>query len=211
MYIPDAFRISDSGTLYDFIDRYDFATIVTTTVDGLVASHVPVVLERHPAAVLRAHVARANTHWHSFDGKAEALVIFQGPHGYVSPTWYANSPAVPTWNYAAVHVYGAPRVVDDPLVTRALLGALVDRYERSRSPSWSAAAAPTDFIERLTAGTVTFEIPIMRIEGKFKLGQNRSLEDRLGTIAGLEREQNVESAALATFMKTFAAARSGTV
>ena len=110
MYVPASFAISDEKTLESFIERYDFATLTSSSSTGLVASHIPIMLRRSAGrAVLIGHVARANSQWQQFDGTAEALAIFHGPHAYVSPTWYATSPAVPTWNYAVVHVYGKPR------------------------------------------------------------------------------------------------------
>lgn len=114
MYVPASFAVLDEKTLASFIERYDFAILTSSSSTGLVASHIPIMFRRSAGtAVLIGHVARANNQWQQFDGNAEALAIFHGPHAYVSPTWYATSPAVPTWNYAAVHVYGKPRVRDE--------------------------------------------------------------------------------------------------
>src|SRR5436853_579782 len=107
MYVPRSFAVSDEKILESFIERYDFATLTSSSSTGLVASHIPIMLRRSVGKpVLIGHVARANNQWRHFDGTVEALAVFYGPHAYVSPTWYATSPAVPTWNYAAVHVYG---------------------------------------------------------------------------------------------------------
>jgi len=202
MYIPEAYRITETEHLYSFIERYDFATIVSQSVQGLVASHVPVLLQKQPG-VLRAHFARANKHWQMFDRTAEALTIFHGPHAYVSPSWYVTSPAVPTWNYGAVHVYGRPRILKGMEDVKGLLSALTNKYEAHRKRPWQIEGAPAEFIEKLAAAIVAFEIPIERIEGKFKLGQNRSLDDRRGTVAGLQQENTQEARALADFMRLF--------
>jgi transcriptional regulator len=122
MYAPASFAVSDERTLESFIDRYDFATLTTPSAAGLVASHIPIMLRRSAGkASLIGHVARANSQWKHFDGHTEALAMFHGPHAYVSPTWYATSPAVPTWNYAAVHGYGKPRAREDGDVAAAKL------------------------------------------------------------------------------------------
>ena len=128
MYVPASFAVSDEKTLESFIERYDFATLITGSATGLVASHIPLMLRRSVGnAFLIGHVARANSQWEHFDGNTEALAIFHGPHAYVSPTWYTTSPAVPTWNYAAVHVYGKPRAREEGDFTAAALRDLVAR------------------------------------------------------------------------------------
>ena len=128
MYVPASFAISDEKILESFIERYDFATMTSSSSAGLVASHIPIMLRRSAGkAVLVGHVARANSHWRQFDGSAESLAIFQGPHAYVSPSWYATGPAVPTWNYSAVHVYGKPLAREDGDFTAAALRDLSGR------------------------------------------------------------------------------------
>src|SRR6185295_13438480 len=137
MYVPGSFAISDEKTLESFIERYDFATLTSSSSTGLVASHIPIMLRPVAGkAVLIGHVARANGQWRQFDGKAEALAIFQGPHAYISPTWYATSPAVPTWNYAAVHVYGSARAIHDAEQLSALVDRLVGIYEAGMPQPW---------------------------------------------------------------------------
>jgi transcriptional regulator len=202
MYVPASFAVSDEKTLESFIERYDFATLTTPSATGLVASHIPIMLRR-PAGktVLVGHVARANSQWRHFDGNAEALAIFHGPHAYVSPTWYATSPAVPTWNYAVVHVYGKPRAREDGEFTAAALRDLVARHEGSRATPWRTEALVGDLYEKLTKGVVAFEMPIERIEGQFKLGQNRSRDDRRGMLKGLDAEKSPGAAALAAFIR----------
>ena len=152
-------------------------------------------------AVLIGHVARANSQWQQFDGKAEALAIFHGPHAYVSPTWYATSPAVPTWNYAAVHVYGKPRAREEGEFTSTALRDLVGKHEGSRANPWRAEDLAGDFFDRLAKAIVAFEMPIDRIDGQYKLGQNRSQDDRVGMLQGLDAETSADAAALAAFVR----------
>jgi len=201
MYIPSAFRVDDRASLYDLIEQNSFGTLVTV-LDGIpFASHIPFILDRG-RGVLLGHVARANPQGRSVDGTAEALVIFQGPHAYVSPSWYAAAPAVPTWNYAAVHVYGVPRLLEQaPLLD--LLRQLVRRYETGRERPWPMAL-PADYERKMLQAIIGFEIPLTRVEGKFKLSQNRSSEDRRGVIQALEAGDDGERA-LAEFMARFAA------
>ena len=128
MYIPKSFQVTDPEVLAAFIRAHSFATLVSA-VDGTpFATHLPLLLDQ---GTLLGHVARANPHWQAFDGQREALAIFHGPHAYISPTWYATGPAVPTWNYAAVHVYGAPRLIEGEA-----LAALVDRLPKKELASY---------------------------------------------------------------------------
>ena len=202
MYVPASFAVSDEKTLDSFIERYEFATLTSSSSIGLVASHIPIMLRRSAGkAVLVGHVARANDQWRQFDGNAEALAIFHGPHAYVSPTWYATAPAVPTWNYAAVHVYGKPRAREEGGFTAAALRDLVARHEVSRAKPWRTEDLARDFFEKLAKAIVAFEMPIDRIEGKFKLGQNRSQDDRVGMLEGLDAEKSPDAEALAAFIR----------
>ena len=202
MYVPASFAVSDVKTLDSFIERYEFATLTSSSSTGLVASHIPIMLRRSAGkAVLVGHVARANDQWRQFDGNAEALAIFHGPHAYVSPTWYATAPAVPTWNYAAVHVYGKPLARDEGDFTAAVLRDLVARHEVSRAKPWRTEDLARDLFEKLAKAIVAFEMPIDRIEGKFKLGQNRSQDDRVGMLEGLDAEKSPDAEALAAFIR----------
>lgn len=201
MFNPESFKIDDDVQIEHFLRRHDLATLVSAPASGMVATHVPVVVRRTAAGlVVVGHVARANAHWESMDGATAALAVFLGPHAYVSPTWYATGPAVPTWNYATVHAHGKPRAVADPAFTIDVLREIVQRYETGAG-AWRLDDLPPDFRDGLTASIVAFEMPVERLEAKFKLGQNRSAEDRAGTIAGLQRTPSPEAAALAAFMK----------
>jgi transcriptional regulator len=201
MYRKTSFNVDDVGTLAAFIAQHAFATVMTAVGgDGLTASHVPLVLSRHGTALtLTGHLARANDHWRHFDGQTPALVIFQGPHAYVSPTWYTSAPAVPTWNYAVVHARGKPRVLDDAQLLRSVR-AMVEKYEGGRAPRWRMEDTPPVFQAGLLEAIVGFELVVESIEGKFKLSQNRSRADREGTVAGLEANGD-EAALLASFMR----------
>ena len=190
MYVPPHFSESDLGHLHEVI-RHNAFGVVTSLVDGhLMATHLPFLIDpdRGPNGTLLAHMARANPHSKGFDGVTEALVVFSGPHGYISPNWYEKGPAVPTWNYVAVHAYGVPVLRDDPAETRAHLGQLAAIYEAGRDRPWRIEDQPADFIDRLVPRVIAFEIPITRIEGKFKLVQNRSAEDRRRVANALRAE-----------------------
>ncbi len=189
MYIPKPFEVTELATLHDFIEGNGFATIVTSIDDAPFATRVPLILDRAagPHGTLIGHVARANPHWRSFDGKSQALAMFDGPHAYISPRWYVTSPAVPTWNYATVHAYGLPRIIDEPRRVEEIVDCLVAIYEAPMPTPWSNSAVPHDFKTNLLKAIVGFEMPIDRIEGKFKLGQNRPVEDQLATIIKLEK------------------------
>jgi transcriptional regulator len=202
MYLPAAFRLDDEATTSAFIGQYDFATIVSTSSNGPLVTHAPLLARRNPDGrlVLVRHVARDNDHWRAMDGATPAVAIFHGPHGYISPTWYASAPAVPTWNYAVVHAHGKPFVPDEDDFTAAAIAALVDKYEKGPG-AWRIQSMPPDFYAGLLASIVGFEMPIERIEAKLKLGQNRSDADRAGAIAGLERQTSPQASALADLMR----------
>ena len=202
MYVRRSFAVSDEKILDSFIEKYGFATLVSSSSSGLVASHIPITLRRTDGqAVLVGHVARANSHWRQFDGSAETLAIFHGPHAYVSPSWYATGPAVPTWNYSVVHVYGKPRAREDSEFTASALRDLVAKYEGARATPWRMEDLAPDFYDKLARAIVAFEMPIDRIEGQFKLGQNRPHEDRIGMLEGLDAEGSPDADALAEFIR----------
>ena len=202
MYIPTPFLVEDRKVIVAFMRQFDFAAVVSHSDAGLVASHVPVLIREVGSELhIVGHVARGNSHWRLMESQAESMVIFQGPHAYVSPTWYAVSPAVPTWNYAVVHAYGAARVREDATFIAGVVEDLTRRYEEQREHPWSTQAVPGESYEKLLNAIVGFEISVSRCEAKFKLGQNRSVEDRAGTIAGLERESSPKALELAHFMR----------
>lgn len=202
MYTPPAFKVTDEDQIEEFCRSYGFATLVTSTSDGLAATHVPVVLRTTPSGpVLVGHVARANSPWASMDGEAECLAIFNGPHAYVSPSWYANSPAVPTWNYAVVHAHGFLRAKEDREFMHELLRELSGQYENHRKAPWRLEQLEPDVYEKFASAIVCFEMRVTSFEAKFKLGQNRRPEDRIGTIMGLAGEGREDATELAEFMR----------
>ncbi len=190
MYIPKAFQIADSRVLAEFIASNSFATLISSVQGSFFATHLPLILDQSQSSqgALLGHVARANRHWHAFDGQQEALAIFHGPHAYISPSWYtSSSPAVPTWNYAVVHVYGVPRVVDDEQWLSDFVDRLVTIYEADKPQPWPGIL-PTDLRASLLKAIVGFTMDITRVEGKFKLGQNRSLDDQRAMVHHLEAQ-----------------------
>ena len=200
MYIPPSFLITDPTKLANFMNANSFATIVSFDGDRPFASHLPV---RHMAtddgAVLTSHMARNNPQWQHFAADREVLTIFQGPHGYVSPSWYSTSAAVPTWNYTAVHAYGIPSVFDDHERVVALLAETVEFYERSFTKPWPGIL-PEEFRDQLIKAIVAFEIRLTNVEGKFKLSQNRSHDDIRGVYNALAISNKPANRELASFM-----------
>lgn len=200
MYTPAHFQIDDRDTLNAFMRRHSFATIVTH--DGKVphATHMPVLLNPTQGShgCLLSHMARANPQWRHFTD-SEVLVIFTGPHAYISPAWYATEPAVPTWNYTAVHAYGIPRIVTQHDRFSRMLHELVEFYEAERPNRWHGTLPP-EFRDGLMKGIVGIEIEITRLEGKFKLSQNRP-QDAPCIITALETSPDQTDRDTAQMMK----------
>jgi len=172
MYIPGYYKIEDREMALRFMRAYNFAALVSTGDEGMVATHLPfVIAEREGQVVLSSHLAKANPHWKLFDRTRESLVIFQGPHAYISPTFYDSPVNVPTWNYAVVHAYGAPRILDGS-ETEALLLTMMDSFEAAYRTQYGDL--PEDFRRKMLNGIVAFEIVAARLEGKHKLSQNKT-------------------------------------
>jgi transcriptional regulator len=178
MYIPTAFGETDPGKLHDFIASHSFGLLVSAPEGVPFATHLPLLLERDagPHGCLVGHVARANPQWHGLDGQT-VLVVFSGPHAYVSPSWYESDNVVPTWNYVAVHAYGTLRLVEDPDAVTRILTAMVATYERSRPNPWTFDPG-TAYFRKMVQAIVGFRVEITRLEGKWKLNQNHSQERR---------------------------------
>ena len=188
MYIPDHFREDRPDVLHDAMRQIGFATLVT---QGLDANHLPMLPEaKGERSVLRGHVARANPVWKS--GPGEALAIFLGPHAYVSPNWYPSKAetgkAVPTWNYITVHARGTIAWIQDGDWLRAHVGALSATHEAGRENPWAITDAPASYIDSMLRAIVGFELSIAKLEGKWKLTQNRDAADRAGVREGLLRD-----------------------
>ncbi|MBL0143634.1 MAG: FMN-binding negative transcriptional regulator [Betaproteobacteria bacterium] len=188
-YVPRHFRIDDRETLERFVEAHAFGALVSAGPAGFSVSHIPFLPERGADGRLRllGHVARANAHWQELEAAGEVLVIFEGPHAYVSPGWYANHPSVPTWNYAVVHAHGTARLLA-PQDLAPLLDRLSRTYEDDRQSPWRMESLPADYTPKLLEAIVAFEIAVDRLEGKFKLSQNRRPEDVEGVAAALEAE-----------------------
>ena len=199
MYIPEHFAETDLPTLHEFMCRHSFASLVTQH-DGLpFASHLPMLLDSSIGThgALLGHMARNNAQWHDFAAGTEVLVMFLGPHAYVSPAWYEPNPmAVPTWNFMAVHAYGEAHVLPEDELEDTLR-RLVDENEKAFSPPWKLELSRT-MRERMLGAIVGFEIKLRRIEGKFKLSQNRTEQDQRNVIAQLS--QTVHGNAVAHWM-----------
>jgi transcriptional regulator len=202
VYIPNHFRIDDRAVLFDFMARNNFGILITTDHAAPIATHLPFQIDpqRGEHGVLSGHMARANNQWQTFAPDQEALIVFQGPHTYISPSWYQKQPSVPTWNYATVHAYGWPRIIEDDRVTHDSLQGLVDKHEAAFDQPWQMKL-PEDYYQRQVKAIVVFEIELTRVEGKFKMSQNRSVEDRSGVVAALERSGDDNSIAVAQFIE----------
>lgn len=197
MYIPIHFEVTDRERLFPVIREFSFATVVTNDGRAPFASHLPILLDEEGEPRLLGHMARANPQWKHFEN-GEVLVIFQGPHGYISPSWYEGKKVVPTWNYVTVHAYGTAKIIDGDALTK-LIDQTVASYESGRPKPWKAEL-PAEFKESLMKAIVGFEIPIGRMEGKFKLGQNRSAADLQGAVEGLRESGDPLDAQLADWM-----------
>lgn len=200
MYQPGAFREERLEILHALIRAHPLGTLITAGSAGLTANLVPfLVADQGERGTLRAHIARANDQVEALRAGAETLVVFQGPDAYISPSWYPSKQehgrVVPTWNYVVVQVRGTPRLIEDPLWIRAQIGALTQSQEGQRARPWSVADAPEDFVEAQIRAIVGVEITILRIEGKWKVSQNRSAADRQGVVEGLQDEARNEEMA----------------
>ena len=200
MYIPPAFRVDSLDFQHGLIREHPLGLLITAGTGGLMANPLPFLIEADGSAFgkLRAHLARANTQLAELAEARECLVVFQGPQSYVTPSWYATKQdtgkVVPTWNYATVHAWGKPQIFDDASWLRQQIGELTDKQESRRHARWAVEDAPPDFITSQVKGIVGLEIPISRIEGKWKVSQNRPEQDRHGVITGLRSENDANDA-----------------
>ena len=202
VYLPPHFTEAREDVLVAHIERHDFGLLVTHGAAGLIASQIPFLAERRDGKLhLEAHIARANPQTADLDGSEEVLAIFSGPHAYISPSWYETGPAVPTWNYASVHAYGAARRIDDPAWLRDLVRRLSERHEAREPQPWDIQGLPEPYVQSMLRGIVGIEIVVTRLEGKFKLSQNRPAGDRPRIIAALERRRDPESHGVARLMR----------
>jgi transcriptional regulator len=186
LYLPELFAERNVAALHTFLDDNAFATLISPDPLDPHITHLPLLLDRSSGSsgTLLGHVARANPHWRRLEEQPEVLALFHGPHAYVSPSWYAEHPSVPTWNYAVVHVHGNARLMQEPGDLEALVRRLVERYENPRPQPWRMDL-PADYQAGMLKGIVGFAIEITAITGKFKLSQNRPAGDRERVSAAL--------------------------
>lgn len=205
MYQPTLFREDRLEVQHALIREHPLGLLITAGPGGLMANPLPFLIDAtaSESGTLQAHIARANPQWKELGAVEECLVVFQGAQSYITPAWYATKretgKVVPTWNYATVHAWGLPTVIDDEAWLRRQINALTEENERDRSAPWAVADAPEAFVSAQIKGIVGIEIPIARIEGKWKMSQNRPETDRVGVVAGL-RELGVRGEAVAALV-----------
>ena len=191
MYLPSAFRQDDLAELHAQLQASPFALLTSAGATGVQASHLPLLLapDEGEFGTLYGHFARANPHWRDLQGGAEALAVFSGPDAYISPGWYPakaeHGKVVPTWNYIAVHARGPVELIEEPERLLQIVSRLSDQHESGRERPWAVSDAPREYIDSMLRAIVGFALPIRRLEGKWKLGQNRSAADQAGVRDGL--------------------------
>lgn len=200
IYVPERHQERDLEVIYSFLAEFSFATVVTGQ-PGLQASHVPLLVDRSAGGLgkVEGHLASGNPQLECFDGKQQTLILFRGPHAYISPAWYATEQAVPTWNFAVVHVSGRARVVNDPRRLEDFLTRLTERHESYQGTNWSMQGLSESYRNNMLRGAVLFEMEIEQIEAKFKTGAERSAADRNGMLEGLAGSPPEQS--MADFMR----------
>jgi transcriptional regulator len=201
MYIPRVNKEERIPVLHKLMEDQPFASLITVGSSGLFASHIPMVLEQNGAlGQLRGHISRANTQWRDYTAAIEALAIFSGPQHYISPSWYPEKQetgkVVPTWNYVVVHAHGHLKVIEDGEWLMAHLQRLTSIHEAQSAIPWKISDAPADYVASQIKGIVGLEMDIARLEGKWKVSQNRSAEDRKGVVQGLSELNTTESLAM---------------
>ena len=201
MYVPAHFNEDRVDVLHELMRRGGLATLVSMTAGGMIASHAPLLLDPNPEpyGTLIGHLAKANPHARAADPGVQTLVIFQGPDGYITPSYYAmkqeHGKVVPTWNYTAIHAYGTLEAFDDPVRLLEVVTRLTNRHETPRARPWAVSDAPGDFVQGMLRGIVGIALPIVRLEGKVKMSQNRPAADRTGVAEGLRLDGQDDLAA----------------
>ena len=205
MYQPDHFRVDDVPQMHALMLARPFAALVSGGSGSLYASHLPTVLkDGGPYGVIECHLARPNPHWRDLAEGNEALMIFQGPEGYITPNWYPSKAqhgkAVPTWNFAVVHAYGRPKVMKEKDWLLRHVTELTAQQERSEAKPWVPSDAPGPYIEVMLRGIVGFRFAITRLEGKWKMSQNRERQDQVGVVEGLSKRGDGDDLEIAKVM-----------
>ncbi|MEK4065010.1 FMN-binding negative transcriptional regulator [Peribacillus sp. FSL R5-0717] len=198
MYIPKHFQLKDEELIYDFIEKYSFATLFSQHNGEPYATHLPLTLNKGESA-LYGHFARPNEQWKDIEYQ-KVLAVFQGPHSYISPSWYETTMAVPTWNYVSIHLYGKMEIVEDQKVIFDSLNDMVKKYESPDSP-YNLIDVDSRFIEGMSKGIVVFKIKITKIEAKAKLSQNHPVERQELIIKNLENTAQQDNIQVASLMK----------
>src|ERR1700722_6004229 len=186
MYVPAHFKEDRVAVLHDAIRKYGFGTLVTSGEQELEASHLPLLLEPEPAPLgtVLGHLARANPQWQRVKPGMEALAIFLGPNTYITPSWYPtkqqSGKVVPTWNYLAIHAYGTLSFFDDPDELRAHVGKMTETHEQRRDAPWAVSDAPERFVDQMLKAIIGFKLRITKLEGKWKMSQNRPAQEVVG-------------------------------
>jgi transcriptional regulator len=199
MYIPPYYREEDEHKLLDFMRAHNFANLVSSVNNVPLATHLPFVIEkREDRIVLVSHMAKANPQWQSFTNNS-LLVIFQGPHAYISPSNYEKHQNVPTWNYVAVHVYGIPRVIEEPKEVWNLMERSIENFEEKFMSQWKNLSP--EYVNSMLKAIVAFEIEVTKLEGKFKLSQNKTKNEQQNIINSLEKSEDSVEREIAGEMK----------
>ncbi len=207
VYLPPVFTETRPEVLIAHVERHDFGLLISHGPRGLVASHIPFMVERAGDQLhLLGHLARPNPQVSDLaapgsTAAGEVLTIFSGPHAYISPSWYIGGPAVPTWNYVDVHAYGSLRLVEDDEWLRRLLRRLSDRHEARRPEPWRMQDLPEAYLAGMLKGIIGLDIAITRLEGKYKLSQNRPAADRPRIATALEAQGDADAVAIARLMR----------
>lgn len=207
MYVSKHHAQSDFAEGQALIEAHPLGAWVAPSGEGLVANHVPFLLDRSRGKLgtLLGHVSRANPVWTQLPASEHSVVMFQGPQSYITPSWYPSKQehgkVVPTWNYAVAHAHGVARAIDDQAWLRDMLVRLTAAHESSQKMPWMVTDAPSDFIDKLLRAVVGIEIPIERLDGKLKASQDEALQDRLGTVAGLVAAGTENAAAMASVVE----------
>lgn len=199
IYIPKDFAVNDRKLLMQLMCENSFATLVVSNGDEPMVAHLPVLVDETNDR-LHAHVARANPLWRELKPNREVLFVFQGPHHYVSPACYTVHPSVPTWNYAVVHAHGTPTIIDAHASVESMLRRLVDEYESASETRWKMEL-PDAYMHKMIDAIVAFEVRISRLEGKFKLSQNRPRNDHSNVVAALRAAGDDNATRLASLME----------
>ena len=206
MYVPSHFEETRTAVLQQLMHDHAHAMLIVLDASGLNANHIPFEFDPDPTpfGTLRAHVARSNPVWKDFARDVEALVVFQGPQAYITPSWYETkketSKVVPTYNYMVVHAYGVLRVVENKAWLRALVERLTNRFEGARPEPWKVDDAPDDYVDKMLGAIIGLELAITKLAGKWKVSQNRPEADRAGVATGLSASGEADAVAMARVM-----------